>query len=125
LSAFLQNKATPSAPPLASANSESPEKAVTFTFDDKTEDFVRCSGKLTLVEAFEKAATENDGLMRLSQVGSFEIQNTSRNTTIAITIKNAASKRVRDYDLPAIFGEGLTFKVIKLKNKDDTETEFP
>jgi hypothetical protein len=116
LTALLQNKATPSAPSLASANSDSPEKAVTFMFDDNTEDFVRCSGKLTLIEAFEKAAAENDGLMALSQVGSFEIQNTARNKTIAITIKNAASKRVRDYDLPAIFADGLTFKVIKLNS---------
>ena len=119
LTSFLQNKVTPSAPSLAvlppSAKSTSPQKAVTFVFDDTTEDFVSCSGNLTMREAYQKASAENDGLMPIDQVGSLEIQNTLRKTTLAITMNNAVSKRVRDYDHP-IFGDGLTFKVIKLNS---------
>jgi hypothetical protein len=120
LTSLLQNKVTPSAPSLAvlpsSATSASPQKAVTFVFEDDTEDFVSCSGKSTMREAYQKAAAENDGLMPIDQVGSLEIQNTARQSTIAITMKNAGMKRVRDYDHPSIFGDGLTFKVIKQKS---------
>jgi hypothetical protein len=116
---FLQNKMTQSPVVLpSSANSASPQKAVTFVFEDATEDFVSCSGNLTVRQAFEKVTMENDELMPVDQVGSFEIQNTARKTTAVIKMKNAGMKRVRDYDHPAIFGDGLTFKVIKQNSPD-------